>query len=104
VTAADDAEIRLRQRRIDERRELAAAIGVVIPVMPPRNPGESDREYGVRIAWIAKSYCGPPPRPKTPPRRPAKPTAEKPPEKPPEPPPEDRLSAMVADPTTEEDP
>lgn len=69
MTVADDAWEQMRRERETERRQLAEVQGVTIPVMPPRLPGEDDKTYGCRIAWIAKSHCGPPPRPKLPPKR-----------------------------------
>lgn len=107
-----------RERQLEERRQLAEVAGVQIPVMPPREPGETDRQYGCRIAWIAKSHCGPPPRPKQPPRRMIKPQGSHPPEQPgavaqpnptnqhirqPEPDAE-RLGGMTADFTSEDEP
>jgi hypothetical protein len=58
-----------RLRWLEERRKLAAAIGVEIPKQPLQNPGETDKEYGIRLAQIAKSFCGPPPRKRVAPKR-----------------------------------
>lgn len=113
-SAQEQAEARMQREREIERRELAAAQGVTLPVMPPRLPGESDRDYGCRIAWIAKAACGPAPRPKLPPRRIPKLStekAEKADKSDYQPPGEDsmvchgeRLAGMTPDLTTEEEP
>jgi hypothetical protein len=109
VTAADDSARINRVRQLEEHRKLADVLGVQIPVMPPRLTGESDKDYGCRIAWIAKSHCGPPPRPKQPPKRPPKveagkaEKADKATYQPPDPDAE-RLSGMTADFTSEDEP
>jgi hypothetical protein len=104
-TAQDRSEEQARRERETERRQLAEVQGVTIPVMPPRLPGEDDKTYGCRIAWIAKSHCGPPPRPKVAPKRMPKPLKVD------LPPGEDsmvchgeRLAGMTADLTTEDEP
>jgi hypothetical protein len=109
VNAAEDSARINREAQLEERRKLAEVAGVQIPVMPPREPGETDRDFCIRLAWIAKSYCGPPPRPKQPPKRMVKPqgfdTPEKPPELSPELSPEaERLEGMNPDFTSEDDP
>jgi hypothetical protein len=96
-----------RLRRLEERRKLAEALGVTIPAMPAREPGETDKQYGCRIAAIAKGHCGPAPRPKVPPRKvprlkPVKPDI--PPDSPDDVSRETALANMTPDPTTEEDP
>jgi hypothetical protein len=97
-----------RLRWLEERRKLAEAIGVTIPTQPPRLSGETDKEYGIRLAEIAKSHCGPPPRPKTPPRKPPtiKPQGFDPPESTDDAhtaPDADRLGGMIPDFTTPEE-
>lgn len=98
-----------RLRWLEERRKLAEAIGVTIPTQPPRLTGESDRDYGIRLAQIAKSHCGPPPRKHNAPRKPPpkiKPKGFDPPERTvseQDAPDAERLSGMTADYTTPEE-
>jgi hypothetical protein len=102
VTSQDEAWERMKYLREVERRQLAAVQGITLPAMPPRLPGETDKDYGVRIAWIAKSFCGPA-RKKSPPKPlPRARAREAVPAPPPEP--DERLAGMDADFTTSEDP
>lgn len=119
MTAADDAERAVRARQIEERRRIMDALGIELPVMPPRLPGEDDKQYGWRLAEIAKSHCGPPPRKKSP-KPLAKPRVSAPPSSKAHaygPPPaaevsqnaqfaepEERLAGMTPDHTTAEEP
>jgi hypothetical protein len=109
VNYAEESARINREAQLEERRKLAEVLGVQIPVMPPREPGETDRQYGCRIAWIAKSHCGPPPRPKQPPRKPPtiKPQGYYPPERTvseQDDPDAERLGGMTADYTSGDEP
>lgn len=53
-----ELSMRLNRERTDrERAELIRAAGIVIPPCPPRARGESDRDYGIRLAEEAKRQC-----------------------------------------------
>ena len=46
-----------RDKTDRERRELAAAAGIDVPTAPQQDPGESDRDYCLRLSALAKAHC-----------------------------------------------
>lgn len=53
----DESIRRFRERQDRERAELRAAAGIDLPPPLPRAEGESDRDYGTRLAAEAKRQC-----------------------------------------------